>query len=137
MSQAVTKKLMLFFPKCECEKPIIYHLVKDYDLKINILRAEVREMGGRLLMEVDGKAANIKEAVKYLDGAKVEVKELVTYVEKNEERCTHCGMCVSICPVEAMTVDRTSWKVHYDAEKCIACGMCIDACPPGAIKFRI
>jgi len=131
------KKFMLGFSPAIVNEAIVYRLVKDYDLKINILRAEVREIGGRLLMEVDGKASNIKEAVKYLDEAKVEVKELVNYVEKNEERCTHCGMCVSICPVEALTVDRTSWKVHYDAEKCIACGMCIDACPPGAIKFRI
>ena len=41
MSQTVTKKLMLFFPKCECEKPIIYHLVKDYDLIVNVFRAKV------------------------------------------------------------------------------------------------
>ncbi len=131
------KKFMLGFSPVIVNEAIVYRLVKDYDLKINILRAEVREVGGRLLMEVEGKASNIKEAVEYLHQAKVEVKELVTYVEKNEDRCTHCGMCVSICPVEAMTVERPSWKVHYDADKCIACGMCIDACPPGAIKFRI
>ena len=27
MNETVTQKLMLFFPKCECEKPIIYHPV--------------------------------------------------------------------------------------------------------------
>ena len=41
MTDTVTKKLMLFFPKCECEKPIIYHLVKDYDLVVNVFRAKV------------------------------------------------------------------------------------------------
>ena len=61
------KKFMLGFSPDIVNEAIVYRLVKDYDLKINILRAEVREMGGRLLMEVDGKAANIKEAVKYLD----------------------------------------------------------------------
>ncbi|MCK7460696.1 MAG: NIL domain-containing protein [Sphingobacterium sp.] len=50
-------------------EPIVYRLVKDYDLKINILRAEVREVGGRLLMEVEGKAANIKEAARFLNEA--------------------------------------------------------------------
>ncbi len=131
------KKFLLGFSPDIVNEPIVYRLVKDYDLKINILRAEVRELGGRLLMEVEGKAANIKEAARYLNEAKVDVKELVTYVEKNEDRCTHCGMCISICPVEALTMDKPAWKVRYDSEKCIACGMCIDACPPGAMKFRI
>ena len=27
--EIVTKKLMFYFPKCVCDKPIIYHLVKD------------------------------------------------------------------------------------------------------------
>ncbi|NLX47478.1 MAG: 4Fe-4S binding protein [Euryarchaeota archaeon] len=131
------KKYLLGFSPDIVNEAIVYRLVKDYDLKINILRAEVRELGGRLLMEVEGKAANIKEAAGYLNEAKVDVQELATYVEKNEERCTHCGMCISICPVEALIMERPSWKVRYDSEKCIACGMCIDACPPGAIKFRI
>ena len=131
------KKFLLGFSPDIVNEPIVYRLVKDYDLKINILRAEVREMGGRLLMEVEGKAFNIKEAARYLGEAKVDVQELITYVEKNEDRCTHCGMCISICPVEALTMDRPAWKVRYDSEKCIACGMCIDACPPGAMKFRI
>jgi ferredoxin len=133
----VKKKFMLGFTPDLVNEPIVYRLVKDYDLKINILRAEVREMGGRLLMEVEGKAANIKEAVRFLNETRVDVQELATYVEKNEERCTHCGMCVSICPVEALIMEKPAWKVRYDAERCIACGMCIDACPPGAMKFRI
>ena len=41
MSDTVTKKLMLFFPRCECEKPIIYHLVKDHNLMVNVYRAKV------------------------------------------------------------------------------------------------
>jgi ferredoxin len=131
------KKFLLGFSPDIVNEPIVYRLVKDYDLKINILRAEVREVGGRLLMEVDGKAANIKEATKFLKEAKVDVQELTNYVEKNEDRCTHCGMCISICPVEALTIDKTAWTVRYDSERCIACGMCIDACPPGAMKFRI
>jgi ferredoxin len=133
----VKKKFMLVFTPDIVNEPIVYHLVKDYDLRINILRAEVREMGGRLLMEVEGKAGSIKEAVRFLNEGRVDVQELTNYVDKDETRCTHCGMCISICPVEALTMDRSVWKVRYDAEKCIACGMCIDACPPGAMNFRI
>jgi len=35
----VTKKLMFYFPKCVCDTPIIYHLVKDHHLIVNIFRA--------------------------------------------------------------------------------------------------
>ncbi|MHC4656143.1 MAG: NIL domain-containing protein, partial [Planctomycetota bacterium] len=52
MSETITKKLMLFFPKCECEKPIIYHLVKDHNLIVNIFRAKVTpEEEGYLVLD--------------------------------------------------------------------------------------
>jgi NAD-dependent dihydropyrimidine dehydrogenase PreA subunit len=86
---------------------------------------------------MSGKAEMIKKAVEYLKESKVEVRELKAYVQKNEERCTHCGACVSICPVEAMCMDPDTKMVSYLPEKCIACGTCIDACPPGAIVFKI
>jgi ferredoxin len=112
-------------------------MVKDYDLQINILRAEVNDVGGKMLIEMQGKAGMIKKAVEYLKESKVEVRELNAYVKKDEERCTHCGMCISICPVEAMCMDPDTKMVSYLAEKCIACGTCIDACPPAAIAFKI
>ena len=55
MSETVTKKLMLFFPRCECEKPIVYHLVKDYNLVVNVFRAKVTpEEEGYLVLDVTG-----------------------------------------------------------------------------------
>ena len=67
MNTIVTKKLMLFFPKCECEKPIIYHLVKDYDLIVNIFRAKVTpEEEGYLVLDVTGTDAHIERAMDYL-----------------------------------------------------------------------
>jgi NAD-dependent dihydropyrimidine dehydrogenase PreA subunit len=119
------KKFQLSFSPDLVNVPITYRMVKDYDLQINILRAEVNDVGGRMLIEMQGKAEMIKKAVEYLKESKVEVRELKAYVQKNEERCTHCGMCISI------------WMVSYLPEKCIACGTCIDACPPGAIIFKI
>ena len=42
----VTHKYFLKFPKCETETPIVYHLVKDYDLEVNIFRAKVTSGAG-------------------------------------------------------------------------------------------
>ncbi len=55
MSETVTQKLMFFFPRCECEKPIIYHLVKDHNLIVNVYRAKVTPEGeGYLILDVIG-----------------------------------------------------------------------------------
>ena len=34
-------KVTLYFPANKVTKPITYHLVKDYDLKVNILNADI------------------------------------------------------------------------------------------------
>ncbi len=67
MSQTVTKKLMLFFPKCECEKPIIYHLVKDHNLIVNVYRAKVTpEEEGYLVLDVTGTEEDIQGAMDFV-----------------------------------------------------------------------
>ena len=50
------KRLDLTFPPRQSLKPIIFHLVKDYDLTPNILRAQI-EPGqlGRMLLELTGR----------------------------------------------------------------------------------
>lgn len=41
--------------------------------------------------------------------------------------CTHCGACVSVCPVGALRIE--DWEVRYDWAKCKMCDACIHACP--------
>jgi len=47
-------------------------------------------------------------------------------------RCTGCGLCVTVCPTEAITlvVD----KARIDEATCIGCGACADECAQGAIQ---
>jgi ferredoxin len=130
------KKFLLTFDPDLVSEPITFRMVKDFDLMINILRAEVDENGGRLMLALEGSGPQIQKAVKYLEDVGVAVQELKEYIRKDDAKCTNCGMCISICPVAAYQMDRRTWKVVFLNEKCIACGMCIDACPPGAIKLR-
>jgi ferredoxin len=62
-----------------------------------------------------------------------------------EEKCTGCGKCVSLCPVEAMTLVTASdphkpgkKKAKLDDEQCLGCGVCLKACRADALmlKFR-
>lgn len=130
------KKFLLTFTPDNVSEPVTYRLVKEFDVMINILRAEVDEQGGRLMIAMEGSGMQIDRAVKYLESSNVQVQELKEFIRKDDLRCTNCGACVSICPVRAFVMDSKSFKVSFLNEKCIACGMCVDACPPGAIRLR-
>ena len=49
----------------------------------------------------------------------------------DHHRCAYCGGCVSVCPVEALTLAETRLVVNDD---CIDCGDCVAACPVGALR---
>ena len=56
-----TKKLLLSFSKSETEKTILYHLIKDFNLVINIFRAKITpEEEGFLVLEVSGEEKDIE-----------------------------------------------------------------------------
>ena len=44
----VKQKLVLRFPSTLVEEPVIYNLIKDFDLMVNILRADInpKKRGG-------------------------------------------------------------------------------------------
>jgi dissimilatory sulfite reductase (desulfoviridin) alpha/beta subunit len=43
-----------------------------------------------------------------------------------EDKCTGCGLCESVCKVGA--IEKVDKKVKHHSEKCLACGKCIGAC---------
>ncbi|MBC7108853.1 MAG: 4Fe-4S binding protein [Methanomassiliicoccales archaeon] len=133
----VKKKYLLSFTPAIVNEPLTYKMIKEYDLLVNILRAEVSERGGRLLIEVEGKPSQMNKGISFLKDAGVEVRELNEYVNRDEDRCTDCGACLSICPADAFEMDKQTWKVLFKGDRCIACGLCIDTCPPRAMKLRI
>jgi NAD-dependent dihydropyrimidine dehydrogenase PreA subunit len=51
----------------------------------------------------------------------------------DQDKCTACGSCVEVCPVEAIVMDE---KAKVDADKCVDCGACVDECPVEAISLK-
>ncbi len=134
---AVAKKIVLRFPKRMVDRPIVYRLVKDYDLEFNILKASITpEQEGLLVLELKGDQQEYDKGIEFLLKAGVQIQSLSQDVTRNEERCTHCGACVTICPTGAFKVDPKTRKVIFEDEKCIACGLCIPACPPRAMEVH-
>ena len=135
MIATVTKKLMLWFPKCECEQPIVYHLVRDYDLFINVFRAKVTpEEEGYLVLDVTGTEENIQRAMEYIRTFDVSINFTGKGLTWNEDRCTGCGNCLTHCRTGALYIpDRETMKVSFLDSKCLECLGCLRACPYGAI----
>ena len=133
MSETVTKKLMLFFPKCECEKPIIYHLVKDHNLIVNVFRAKVTpEEEGYLVLDVTGTEEDIQRGMAFVKTFNVDINYTSKGVTRDADGCTHCGHCITHCPTGALHIaDRATREVAYNEEKCIECLACIRVCPFG------
>ncbi|GEA15895.1 MAG: hypothetical protein PWR22_2066 [Moorella sp. (in: firmicutes)] len=50
----------------------------------------------------------------------------------DEDKCTGCGSCVEVCPVEAITVEEVA---TINADECLECGACVDECPNNALSL--
>ncbi len=130
-------KVVLNFSPTAVNTPITNNLIAKYHLLVNILRAEIDEIGGKMVLELSGKADDIRKGMDYLKESGVGVRPIKEGVRRDDDLCTHCGMCVSICPTKALAFDPKTGKVTFDEEKCVACGVCIDACPPRAMEILI
>lgn len=53
----------------------------------------------------------------------------------NQDFCSKCSICHSICPYEAIKRDPETGKVEIDIQKCQVCGICYSACPVMAIEI--
>jgi len=51
----------------------------------------------------------------------------------DRDRCCYCGGCVSVCPVDALTLAETRLLVTGE---CTECGQCVSACPVGALRLE-
>jgi ferredoxin len=132
-----TKRIVLRFPRRLVDRPIVSRLVKDYNLDFNILKASVTpEEEGLLVLEMSGKQDDYDRGIEYLTKTGVRIQSLSQDVTRNEERCTHCGVCITVCPAGAFELEPTTRRVKFLDKKCIACGLCIKACPPRAMELH-
>jgi len=131
-----SKKVVLKFTAQNADKPIIYHLVRNYDLIINILKASINpHKEGTMVLEISGD--RFEEGISFLEEQRVSVLPLNQEVVRNEERCTSCGACTVHCPTQALYIERPSMEVKFEGDKCVLCLMCLKTCPVHAMEVRI
>ncbi len=132
------KKVLLRFSNHLISQPIVYRLVKDYDLTFNILKAQILpDEEGEMVLEIDGKREHYKKGLAFLKEAGVEVLDIDKKIIKEEERCYQCSACTAVCPSGAISMDRKTMWVSYDPKKCIVCELCVGTCPARAMQVVI
>jgi ferredoxin len=129
------KRVVLNYPPHLVDHPIITKMVRDFDLTVNILRADVSPRGGRMVIEVEGKKPGLDAGISYVKEIGVGIEPLAQDVKWHEDRCTQCTACISICPTKALDVDRKHMEVSFQRDKCIACEACIPVCPYHAMEI--
>jgi len=56
-------------------------------------------------------------------------------IEIADDYCSRCGICVAVCPFEAISKDEEQNKIILNVEECRVCGLCVSACPLSAIDL--
>lgn len=131
------RRLDLTFPPQQAGRPLSYHLVKDFDLVPNFLRAQIQPgQEGRMLVEVTGKKENIDAAVEFLAKEGVAVAEAASDIVLDEDRCVACGLCTAVCRPRALTLAEGDFALVFDKDKCVYCEACVVACPRRAITLQ-
>lgn len=65
-----------------------------------------------------------------LEILKGESRVQLLYVVKDENACTHCGLCNKTCPM-AVDIDRSGARIN--SVDCMLCGECVNVCSTGAL----
>jgi ferredoxin len=125
-------RILLRFSEKLVQQPITAEIILEHKVPINIITAHVTAKGGEVLAEIPDAA--LEKVVKAFrqKGATVTLPKLI---EIDSEKCFSCGACVTICPVEAITITE-DFSINFNKEKCVGstCSACVDACPARAIK---
>ena len=126
-------RVLLRFGKEIVDQPITSEIILEQGTPINILAAHINQEGGRILAEIE--TTNAQKVIEALRKRVVTV-DVRNLIEVDDDKCTDCRACYSLCPVNAISY-KEDCSVVFDGEKCLGtnCGLCADACPTRAIRL--
>lgn len=130
-------RVVLNFPANLVEKPVTYHLVRDFDLLVNILRAEIRPgEAGTLLLELDDRdgEGDLNGGLEFIARGGVKIHTISGRITIDDRSCLHCGACIGPCFAGALALAPGNHELVFDPSRCVLCKVCVEACPVGAIK---
>ncbi|MFW6022508.1 MAG: NIL domain-containing protein [Halanaerobiaceae bacterium] len=134
-----SKRVQLVYHPNTVDKPIIYDLIKHFDIVINIIQAKILpDEEGKLVMDMKASEGEyIEKGIKYLVEEGVDVQLVEESVVYNKDNCVFCGACTGLCKAGALSMDRETWELKVEHDKCLLCGMCITACGFDALTLEV
>ena len=133
-----TRIYFLKFPKDTSDKPVIFSLIKEHDIEVNILRADILpQREGIMILEIKGSKSNVKKGLAYLEEIGVNIERLAARVRRDDDKCFQCGACSGLCPVDALYIRREAMAVLFDPDKCTGCSQCLLICPVRAMEMSL
>ena len=80
--------IVLKFPTKLVDKPIVYKLIKDYNLVFNIMKASITpDQEGHMVLELSGDDSEIEKGIKYLKDQGVSIQPLSKEIKVNWDKC--------------------------------------------------
>jgi ferredoxin len=133
----ISHKVVLHFPPRQTGQPVVWRLSKDFNLMFNILRASISpDDQGTMLLDLQGTEQDYQRAMEYLTGLGIRLQPLSKDIRRDDDKCTHCGACVTACPPHALAMAHPNMEVTFDPDLCIGCEACIKLCPVRAMELR-
>jgi predicted Fe-Mo cluster-binding NifX family protein/ferredoxin len=82
----------------------------------------------------------LKQQAQILQQQKQEIEKRISELESGRkaaafvhtDKCTGCGICINVCPVNAISINKNA---VVDPRLCTACAVCVSECPNGAITI--
>ncbi len=80
-------------------------------------------------------SASSARAMRLMNSGEITIEAITAIV--NEKKCKVCGICVKVCPYNAITFDKDNKiPAHINEAACSGCGTCAAECPTDAITMR-
>lgn len=131
----MAERVLLKYSTEKASEPILASVIRETDTPINILHADLTEKGGEILISIDAPEEKTRETIDFFQEEGVEVEIIKHVIDLDEDSCTDCGACVSLCPTEALYMAE-DFSLELDEEKCVYCKACIPACPVRALEVK-
>ena len=126
----MTKKVVISCHDGEASRPLIYELIKKFDIMVSIIKADIDGgRSGKLVLELDSDSEHIRQAIDFMQQSGVNVSPLEKKISYDDSKCISCGACTSACPSGALSISAPDWKLQFHPEKCVVCKLCITSCP--------